>query len=42
MEKRETEPEKKMNQIGGRGVLYSSFSDSITDGIVVDGIKFRQ
>jgi hypothetical protein len=32
MEKRETEPEKKMNQMRGRGVLYSNFSDGITDG----------
>ena len=32
MEKRETEPEKKMNQMGGWGVLYSNFSDGITDG----------
>jgi hypothetical protein len=32
MEKKETEPEKKINQMGGWGVLYSNFSDGITDG----------
>jgi hypothetical protein len=32
MEKRETKPEKKMNQMGGWGVLYSNFSEGIIDG----------
>jgi hypothetical protein len=30
--RRETEAEKKMNQEGGRGVIYSNFSDGITEG----------
>ena len=30
--RREMEPREKMNQIGGGGVLYSNFSDGITDG----------
>jgi len=31
-----------MNQMGGAGVLYSNFSDGITDEtfIIVGGIKF--
>jgi hypothetical protein len=28
----DAEPREKMNQMGGGGVLYSNFSDGITDG----------
>jgi hypothetical protein len=36
--------ERKNETNGGRGVLYSNFSDGFTDGtfIIVGGIKFRR